>query len=132
VGLAGVVGSVALASLGAASFSAAAPPEDPDVAGALSLEEGVSLLSLAGASVVEELSVALLVVLVDVVAVDVVCEAAASAVVFVGGVISGVLRGTASETLAPPQALKASPQSSVAHAASAMRLLTTGPCACRT
>ena len=121
-----------MASLGAASFSGAAPPEGPDVAGALALDEGVSLLSLAGVSLlVEELSAALLVVLVDVVAVEVVCAAAASALVLVGGVISGVLLGTASETLAPPQALSARPHSSVAHAASAARLLTTGPCACR-
>jgi hypothetical protein len=104
----------------------------PDVAGASVLEEAVSLLSLAGASLlVEELSEALLVVLVDVVAVDVFCAAAASALVSVGGVISGVLFGTASETLAPPQALNVRPHSSGAHAASATRLLTTGPCACR-
>jgi hypothetical protein len=132
VGLAGVAGSVALASLGAASFSAAAPPEAPEVAASLGVDAVLSLLSLAGVSLlVEELSVALLVVLVDVVAVDVVCAAVASALVLVGGVISGVLFGTASETLAPPQALSATPDSSVAHAASAARRLTTGPCACR-
>ena len=94
---------------------------------------GVSLLSLAGVSLLEEeLSpVLLLLVLVAVVDVDVVCAAAASALVLVGGVISGVLFGTASETLVPPQALSASPHSSVAHAASTTRVLTTGPCACR-
>ncbi len=95
--------------------------------------EGVSLLSLAGASVLEEeLSLALLVVLVDVVEVEVVCTAAASALVSVGGVISGVLFGTASETLLEPHALSVSPASSSAHAASATRALTAAPCACRT
>jgi len=128
----GLAGSVAFDSLGAASFSAAAPPEAPDVAGALALEDG-SLLSLAGVSALEEASPVLLVVLVlvAVVAVDVVCAAAASALVLVGGVISGVLFGTASETLLPPQALRASPHSNVAHAASATRVLTAGPCAYR-
>jgi hypothetical protein len=94
---------------------------------------GVSLLSLAGVSLLEdELSPVLLVLFVVVVVdVDVVCTAAASAVVLVGGVISGVLFGTASETLAPPQALSARADSSVADAASTGRALTTGPCACR-
>jgi hypothetical protein len=80
---------------------------------------------------VEEDSVALTVDFVAVVDVEVVCAEAASALVFVGGVISGVLLGTASETLLPPQALTVSPHSSAAHAASATRDLTTGPCACR-
>jgi len=75
--------------------------------------------------------VALVVALLAVVEVEVFCAAAASALVFVGGVISGVLLGTASETLLPPQALNVSPHSSAAHAASAKRALTTGPCACR-
>jgi hypothetical protein len=101
------------------------------VAGSLALEEP-SPLSLDWASPVEELSLALLVVFVVVVEVDAVCAAAASALVLVGGVISGVLFGTASETLVPPQALSASTQSRVAHAASAARVLTAGPCACRT
>ncbi len=130
MGLAGV-GSVALASAGAASFSTDAPPDGLETAGSLALDE-VSLVSLAGVSLFdEEPSLALLVVFVAVVEVDVVCTAAASALVLVGGVTSGVLLGTASDTLAPPQALNASPHSSVAHAASAARLLTTVPCACR-
>ena len=78
-----------------------------------------------------ELSVGVLVVLVDVVAVEVFWAAAVSALVSVGGVISGVLLGTASETLLPPQALSATPHSSAAHAASAARLLTAVPCAYR-
>jgi hypothetical protein len=114
------------------SFSAAAPPEAPAVLGAPVLGE-VSLLSLAGASpLVEELSLALLVVLLDVVEVEVVCTAAASALVSVGGVMSGVLLGTASETLLEPHALSVSPHSSIVHAASATRPLTAVPCACHT
>lgn len=99
--------------------------------GALALED-VSLDSLAGVSPLEEdvSPVLLLLVLVD--DVDVVCTAAASALVFVGGVISGVLLGTASETLLPPHALMPSPHSNAAHAASARRALTAVPYACRT
>jgi hypothetical protein len=133
VGLDGAVGSLALelGSLEAGfSFSAAAPPEVPAVPDELDPEDG-SLLSLVGVSPVEvELSL-VFVVFVEVVAVEVVCAAAASALVFVGGVSSGVLLGTASETLVPPQALNAKPQSSAAHAASAMRALTAAPYACR-
>lgn len=88
-------------------------------------------VSLAAASLpVEDVSLAL-VVLAVVVEVEVVC-AAASALVLVGGVMSGVLLGTASETVLPPQAPSVTPQSSAAHAASAARALTTVPCACRT
>jgi hypothetical protein len=112
------------------SFSAEAPPEGPAVLGALSLD-GVSPVSLAGVSPLEEGVSLVLLVLVDVVDVDVVCTAAASALVFVGGVISGVLFGTASETLLLPQALTVSPHSSAAQAASASRALTTVPYACR-
>jgi hypothetical protein len=64
--------------------------------------------------------------------VEVVRAEAASALVFVGGVMSGVLLGTASETLLPPHAPSVSPHSNAAHAASATRALTTVPCACRT
>jgi hypothetical protein len=132
VGLAGAVGSLALEpdSLEAGfSFSAAAPPELPEVLGAL--PDAASLPSVGAVSAVDvELSV-LFVVLVDVLAaVEVVC-AAASALVSVGGVISGVLLGTASETLVPPQALNARPHSNAAHAANATRALTAVPCACR-
>jgi hypothetical protein len=125
--------SVLAASLEAGfSVSAEAPPEAPDVAGSLSLEEA-SLPSLADDSPLEELSLPLLVVvLVVVVEEDAAFAAAASALVSVGGVISGVLLGTASETLAPPHALNVSPHRTIAHAASARRVLTTDPCACRT
>jgi len=59
---------------------------------------------------------------VDVVELEVVCTDAFSALVSVGGVISGVLFGTASETLLPPpHALKVTPQRSVAVAASRVR-----------
>jgi hypothetical protein len=88
-------------------------------------------LSLAAASLpAEDVSLALVVFAV-VVEVEVVC-AAASALVLVGGVMSGVLLGTLSETVLLPHAPSASPQSSATHAASAARALTTGPCACRT
>jgi hypothetical protein len=113
------------------SLAAGAPPVGLASAG-VSLAGGV-LLSLAGVSLAaEDVSLALLVVLVVVAAVEVFCEAAASALVFVGGEISGVLFGTASETLVPPHALTVRPHSSAAQAASATRGLTTGPCACRT
>ncbi len=113
------------------SFSAGAPPEVPAVPAELDPEDG-SLLSLAGVSPVE-LDVSLvLVVFVEVVPVEVFCAAAASALVSVGGVSSGVLLGTVSETLVPPQALSAEPQRSAAHAASATRALTAAPYACRT
>ena len=94
--------------------------------------DGASLLSLAGVSLLEEDVSLVLLVLVDVVAVEVVCAAAASALVSVGGAMSGVLLGIASETLLPPQAPSVSPQSSTAHAASAARAFTAVPCACRT
>ena len=113
------------------SFSAEAPPDVPAVPGAPAFDDA-SLLSLGVVSpLVEELSLAL-VVFADVVEVDVVCAAATSALVFVGGVMSGVLLGTASETLVPPQAPSVNPHSNTAHAASAARALTTVPCAGRT
>ena len=113
------------------SVSAEAPPDGLAVLGVPALEDAP--LSLAGASALpDELSLLLPVVLVDVVDVDVVCAAADSALVFVGGVISGVLLGTASDTLLPPQALTPNPPSNAATAASATRALTAAPCACRT
>ena len=57
--------------------------------------------------------------LVDVV--EVRTPAAFSALVFVGGVISGVVLGTASATLLPPHPLTLTPQSTAAEAASAAR-----------
>jgi hypothetical protein len=136
VGLAGAAGSSVLAASLDAGFSvsAGAPPEAPDVAGSLAPDEA-SLLSPVDGSP-EELSLVLLVVVLAVVVVvvdvDAAFAAAASALVSVGGVISGVLLGTASETLVPPHALSVRPPSTIAHAASATRALTTGPCACRT
>jgi hypothetical protein len=133
VGLAGVAGSSVFVASAGFSFSAEAPPEG--VAPPVGLEPAaVSLDSLAGVSpLAGDVSLVLvLLVLVVVVAVDVVCAAAASAVVFVGGVISGVLLGTASETLLPPHPPIAAPHSNAAHAASARRVLTAVPYACRT
>ncbi len=100
--------------------------------GVLALEDG-SLLWLGVVSPLaeDELSLVLLLAFVPVVEVEVVCAAATSALVSVGGVISGVLLGTASETLLPPHALNAGPQSSAAQAASVARRLTAVPCACR-
>jgi hypothetical protein len=137
VGLAPAAGSPPLGALSLeAGFSfspAEAPPE-----GLASLEaaplEGASLLVLAVLSPLEEedVSLGVLVVLVDVVEVEVFCAAAASALVFVGGVMSGVLLGTASETLLPPHAPSVSPHSSATHTASMARVFTGVPCACRT
>lgn len=59
-------------------------------------------------------------VLVDVV--EVTTPAAFSALVSVGGVSSGVLFGTASATLLPPQPVTPRPQSAAADAASAARV----------
>jgi hypothetical protein len=135
VGLAGAAGSSVLGASLAAGFSlsAEAPPEAPDVAGSLAPPEADSLVSPEVDSP-EVLSLALLVVVLvlAVVEVDAALAAAASALVSVGGAISGVLFGTASETLVPPHALNVSPHIRTAHAASATRALTTGPCACRT
>jgi hypothetical protein len=118
------------ASLEAGFSVAAAPPDVPSVLGALEAEDG-SLLSLAGVSPAAVVLSLVFVLLVELVPVELVCAAAASALVSVGGVSSGVLLGTASETLVPPQALNANPQSSAAHAASAKRPLTAAPYACR-
>jgi hypothetical protein len=86
----------------------------------------VASASLAGvvelAPVVEDL------VVVEVVAVVLVRVASLSAEVLLGGVISGVLRGVASETLLPPQAVRVKPQTRIsAHAPSAARRALTLP-----
>jgi hypothetical protein len=70
----------------------------------------LELASVSGAPVVLELVVEALVV--AVVALVLVRVASLSAVVLLGGVISGVLRGVASETLLPPQAFSDNPQRS--------------------
>lgn len=98
----------------------AEPPED-DSPAALSPSDEDSLEALSPVELVE--------VLVEVVDVEVVCTAAFSALVSVGGVISGVLLGTASETLLEPHAPSETPARSATHALSAKRALTAGPCA---
>jgi hypothetical protein len=101
------------------SFSADAPPD-----ALVSFELSFLLASLAAASPLDDDSSLVVVVfgVVDVVEVEVVCTDAFSALVSVGGVMSGVLFGTASEALLPPpHALKVTPQRSVAVAASAAR-----------
>ena len=98
------------------------PEEDSPVPPVLSLL-GVPELSFAPpelssaspAAVVLELVVEALVV--EVVAVVLVRVASLSAVVLLGGVISGVLRGVASETLLLPQAPRARPQASASSEA---------------
>jgi hypothetical protein len=79
----------------------------------------------------EELSPLVLVDLVAVVDVEVVCTAAFSALVSDGGVISGVLLGTASETLLLPQAVTLKPSSAM-QATIAARDLKAAPCDDRT
>jgi hypothetical protein len=94
----------------------AAPPVAPLLSAApLSLAplEGSSSLLAASSLEVPSLDLA-----VEVAEVDVVCTAAFSALVSVGGVMSGVLFGTASLTLPPPpQAARPTKQSSRTPAA---------------
>ena len=109
----------------------AAPPAALVGAGSLALDDGseagVVVSPLAALSL--DLAVDVLVVL----DVDVVCAEAASALVSVGGVISGVFLGTESDTLVLPQAPSAKAHSSAASAISrGRRALTMDPCACRT
>jgi hypothetical protein len=102
------------------------PPVPDDVSPVAPLE--LSLLSLSAPPEVDSLVLALsslvpsavvedLVGVVAVVAVVLVRVASLSAVVLLGGVISGVLRGTASETLLPPHAPSAKPQASASASA---------------
>ncbi len=113
---------------------AAAPPEELASFEDAPLEDDSLLPPLPAASPLEDepspLVLLALVVLADLVEVEVVCTAA-SALVLVGGVMSGVLFGTASETLLPPHAPSVSPHTTAAHAATATRAFTAGPCACR-
>jgi hypothetical protein len=97
-----VPGEVSLGAL--LELSLSVPPELGSLALALS--------SLVPSAVVEDLVGA-----VAVVAVVLVRVASLSAVVLLGGVISGVLRGTASATLLPPHAPKAKPQVSTSATA---------------
>jgi hypothetical protein len=80
---------------------------DASLLAASSLEEPDEEASLEG----------VLVVLLEVAVVDVevVCAAAASALVLVGGVMSGVLFGTVSDTLLPPHAATTTPTSRITH-----------------
>ena len=80
------------------------------------------------------------VLVVEVVEVEVVCAAAFSALVSFGGVISGVLLGTASDALLPPPQAPsvAAPSSSASASATALALndppgaFRAAPSACRT
>jgi hypothetical protein len=94
-----------------------APPEACSAAlGSVSLAGVVALVA-----VVEDFVLAA-------VAVVLVRVASLSADVLLGGVISGVLRGVASETLPPPQAASVKPQARIsAHAPSALRRALTLP-----
>jgi hypothetical protein len=90
-----------------------APPELPPLGDASSLAFASSTDELG------EASLDLAVEVVEVVEVEVLCTAAASALVSVGGVMSGVLFGTASLTLPPPpQAASPTAHSSKMPAAS--------------
>ena len=109
---------------------AAAPPAAASVELAL---EDVSL-ALRSASLVEDVPPELSdEPLVDflLVEVDAAFAAACSALVFVGGVISGVLFGSGSDTVALPHALRPRPASRDSASASEERDLTAGPCVCR-
>jgi hypothetical protein len=114
-----------------AGFSAAAPPEVVASLAGVALEADSLLSPVVLSPLAEVASLGALVVFGAVLEVEVFCAVAASALVFVGGVISGVLLGTASDTVVPPHPLSASPHSSAAHAASAKRALTAAPYACR-
>jgi hypothetical protein len=93
------------------------------------LDEGSSLALASSLAALGEPSLDLAVDVVEVVEVEVVCTAAASALVLVGGVMSGVLFGAASLTLLPPpQALSPTPHSSTRLAATAARAVTAAPC----
>jgi hypothetical protein len=107
---------VAADSLGAVSLVAASPPpvfavppaEVPPADSPLLSDAPLSLPPLEAASSLlldsspDPVEVSSLDLAVDVLEVDVVCTAAFSALVSVGGVMSGVLFGTVSLTLEPP------------------------------
>jgi hypothetical protein len=93
-----------------------APEACSPVLGSASLAGVVALVPVVGDLVVA------------VVAVVLVRVASLSAEVLLGGMISGVLRGVASETLPPPQAASVKPQARIsAHAPSALRRVLTLP-----
>jgi len=97
-------------------------PAEPPPEEELSLDSLFALSPEEPAELSLELEVPVPVVPVPVVpVVEVVCAAAFSAVVSVGGVISGVVFGTASDTLVPPHAPSATAQASAAPVASRAR-----------
>jgi hypothetical protein len=118
-----------LVSLLAFSFSSAGAPPDAPVSLELSLLAASSPPS--ECSPPDDSSLLVLEVLVAVVDVEVVWTAAFSALVSVGGVISGVLLGTASDTLLPPHAVTPSASSATQAAAASPRGLKAAPCAVR-
>ena len=134
VGLGSAEDSLLASSLGA-DFSFSPAEEPPEAPVSLELPEDDSPLELSPSeegsseelSPLEELFEGLVVV----VDVAVVCTAAFSALVSVGGEISGVLFGTASETLLEPHAPSDPQIRSATHAPNAARALTAGPCAFR-
>jgi hypothetical protein len=107
------------------SFSAEVPPAAPPAVDPLelSLFDGSPLDSLLGASSLEDpVEEVAPDVPLDVVDVDVVCAEAFSAEVSVGGMMSGVLLGTASElALAPPHPANVEPARSTIDATAAAR-----------
>jgi hypothetical protein len=107
------------------AFSSAAPLELSPVS--LSAPPDVDSLELALSSPVPSAVVEDLVLVVAVVAVVLVRVASLSAVVLLGGVISGVLRGTASETLLPPHAPSAKPHASASARAPTVARLPPSP-----
>ena len=118
------------------------PPEAPPVPSELSLAGASALDSDSGSSPVVPVGLVPVLPFVEVVDVEVVCAAAFSALVSLGGMMSGVDLGTASETLLPPHALRPNAPSTPATAASAMRVRSSftlssleevrpAPCACR-
>jgi len=126
-----------LAPLPADDFSSgAAPPEEPDSLEASLLVDSSSPPSLLDVSPVPP-SAPLPVVFVAVADVEVVCTAAFSALVSAGGVMFGVLLGTASETLLLPHAARdrtsaAARPASVGRISGTWRRPRAVPCASRT
>lgn len=121
------------AGLPASPVAAEVPPAAPALVVVCSLEvELVELDSLELELPVELGSPDVFPLVEVVLVVEVALAAAFSALVSLGGVISGVERGTVSETLAPPQAVAQKGVVRARQIASAERALTAAPCACRT
>jgi len=110
------------------------PPPAPVLGELGSVAGGVVVLSASPvelAPVDELVSPVFLELAAEVLVVDASLAAAFSALVLFGGVISGVERGTLSDTVAPPQALAMMGVVRARQTASAERALTAGPCAGR-